>query len=82
MTSSPESGAITELKSLLVKAVSAVPDHDVTAKALYNMLTNAPDDAHIWDVLGLTLKASRGCGLPPAVGGVPGKTLIAELHKV
>ena len=73
--------AVEELMQLLdVAHRDHCKPHDSQAAALHTVLKGAPCDAEIWDVIGLTLKACRGVGLPPAVGGCPGKQLLGGLH--
>ena len=79
-TAGPGAKAIENIKELLQEAAGAIPEQDAVAKTLYRLLSNAPLDAQIWDVLGLTLKACRAMGLPPALAGVPGKSLVAKLY--
>ena len=50
--------------------------------ALNRLLEHAPLDAQVWDLLGHTLKASRAAGIPPAIGGVPGKQLLSALYEI
>eukprot|EP00040_Diaphanoeca_grandis_P030270 m.178582 g.178582 ORF g.178582 m.178582 type:complete len:132 (+) comp31945_c2_seq13:324-719(+) len=70
------------MKQLVTDASHAIPAHDFAAAALAKMLTNAPESHQVWDVIGLTLKSSRACGFPPALAGVPGKTLLMEAYRL
>lgn len=49
---------------------------------LNELLSNAPLEAEVWDVLGHSLNAARAVGLPPATAAVPGKQLVAALFAV
>ena len=40
---------------------------------LHELLSHAPLEAEVWDLLGHALKAARAVGLPPATAGAPGK---------
>ena len=79
--SGPES-----IKLMLPRAFAALKPHEQQhghpAQVLQQLLLHAPLDAQIWDVLGLTLKASRAASVPPAVGGLPGKQLLSALYAV
>lgn len=49
---------------------------------LYTMITHAPLNAEVWDVLGHAFNAASAVGLPPAIGMVPGKSFIASMYNV
>ena len=74
------------LQAMVAVAFSKLQPHEQQqghpAKTLELLLMHAPLDAQIWDVLGHALKASRGAGIPPAVGGAPGKQLVVALYTV
>ena len=74
------------IKTMVERAFGSLAPHEQQqghpAWALNQLLGRAPPDAQVWDVLGHTLKASRAAGIPPAVGGVPGKQLLVALYEV
>ena len=72
------------LKTMAAAAFSKLQGHEQQqghpSWVLNTLLAHAPLDAQVWDILGHTLKACRAAGIPPAVGGVPGKQLLAALY--
>ena len=70
------------LRALADEVAPTLPPQDAGSKTLHSLLKNAPDAAEIWDVVGLTMKACRGVGIPPGVAGVPGKALLVGMFTV
>ncbi len=76
----------TLMKALVGEAFLRLEPHERLrghpAWMLHELLKRAPVDGKIWDVLGHVMFACRAVGMPPAIGGAPGKSLVLELYGV
>ena len=71
-------------QELLAAAYGNLPAHEQQpthpSAVCYNLLLKAPEE--MLTVLVTCLRASRECGLPPAVGNAPAKSLIRSAFEV
>eukprot|EP00756_Hemistasia_phaeocysticola_P023114 Hpha_TRINITY_DN15871_c1_g25::TRINITY_DN15871_c1_g25_i1::g.187845::m.187845 len=74
-----------QLRVALEQAFKSLPEHEQApghySERLYGLLHAAPNDAQIHDVVHHCVRCSQRVGIPPALAGIPGKSLLVALYE-
>jgi hypothetical protein len=74
------------LRAIVAPALAKLQPHELQRGhptwMLGELLSNAPLEAEVWDVLGHAFRSGRGVGLPPATAAAPGKALITSMYTI